>query len=116
MKQHQRIAAPLPEFDGVLFADWKIEQGHLVRRLRQPGERAILSANAELRKNPDTIRQLEWGKPAMVIPENMLAMLEKKYPDLVAPHHHTKHMAWLKFFNSAEADPFRVYHRSRARG
>ena len=107
---------PPPESDGVLFASWKVEGDKLVRRLVQPGDRAILSANSERRKDVDSIRKLDWGKLVMRIPENHLLILGKKYPDLVSPHAHTSYLAWLKFHQSAESEPYRLQPRSRARG
>ena len=112
-----RLVPMLPsQTDGVLFADWKLEGGKLVRRIVQPGEAAILSANSERRKDPDSIRKLDWARLVMRIPENRLAMLIKKYPDLAARHAHTQYLAWLKFHNSAESDPYRLQYRSRKRG
>ena len=102
--------------NGVIFADWKLEGSTLVRRMVQPGADAILSANSERRKDPDSIRKLDWGKVAMRIPENELWMLYKKYPDLNAPHSHTRYLAWLKFHNSAESEPYRLYPRNLKRG
>lgn len=107
---------PPPESDGVLFADWKVEGNRLIRRLVQPGDGAILSANSERRKDPDSIRSLDWGKLVMRIPENHLLILTKKHPDLNSPHRSTRYLAWLKFHNSAESDPYRLQYRSRKRG
>ena len=107
---------PPPENDGVLFADWKLEGNRLVRRLVQPGDDAILSANSERRKNPGSIRVLEWAKLAMRIPENHLLILFKKYPDLCAGHAHTAFVAWNKFYDSAESTPYRLHDRNLKRG
>lgn len=107
---------PPPESDGVLFANWRVEGNKLVRRLVQPGDAAILSANSERRKDPDSIRTLDWAKLVMRIPENHLLVLGKKYPDLVSPHPHTSFLAWKKFHNSAESDPYRLQFRSLRRG
>ena len=101
--------------DGVLFADWKLEGRNLVRRMVQPGADAILSANSERRKDPESVRKLDWGKLVMRIPENHLYMLQKKYPELASPHGPTSYLAWLKFHNSAESEPYRLQSRSRAR-
>jgi len=107
---------PPPTNDGVLFADWKLEGNRLVRRLVQPGDAAILSANSERRKNPDSIRKLEWAKLAMRIPENHLLILFKKYPDLAVAHAHTAFLAWKKFYQSSESIPYRLHHRNLKRG
>ena len=107
---------PLPESDGVLFANWRVEGNKLVRRLVQPGDAAILSANSERRKDPDSIRKLDWAKLAMRIPENHLLILFKKYPDLASAHAHTSYLAWLKFHNSSESEPYRLQPRSLKRG
>lgn len=105
-----------PTTDGVLFADFHVEGGKVVRRVGQPARRAILEANAERRKDPDTVRALEWGKVALRIPELDLLHLVKKYPDLNAPHAHTRRNAWLRFMGSSESDPYRLKDRSKARG
>ena len=107
---------PPPESDGVLFADWKVEGNQLVRRLVQPGDAAILSANSERRKDPGSMRKLDWGALVMRIPENHLLILTKKFPDLNSPHRDTRYLAWLKFHNSSESDPYRLQFRSRKRG
>ncbi len=101
--------------DGILFADWKLEGGQLVRRIVQPGAATILSDNSERRKDTDSIRKLDWAKLVMRIPENHLLMLCKKYPDLGSPHAHTSYLAWLKFHNSSESDPYRLQPRNLAR-
>ena len=102
--------------DGILFADWRLEGRKLVRRIVQPGEDAILSANSERRKDPDSIRKLDWARLVMRIPENRLALLFKKYPDLASQHAHTSYLAWLKFHNSSESEPYRLQPRSLKRG
>ena len=107
---------PTPTNDGVLFADWKLEGNRLVRRLVQPGDAAILSANSERRKDPGSIRKLDWAKLAMRIPENHLLILFKRYPDLASVHAHTSYLAWLKFHNSSESEPYRLQPRSLKRG
>ena len=112
-----RLVPMLPsQTDGILFADWKLEGRKLVRRIVQPGEDAILSANSERRKDPDSVRKLDWAKLVMRIPENRLALLFKKYPDLASAHAHTSYLAWLKFHNSSESEPYRLQPRNLKRG
>ena len=105
-----------PTTDGVLFAKFSVEGGKVVRHVGQPMRRAILRANAERRKDPDTVRALEWGKLQLRIPELDLAHLVRKYPDLGANHAHTRRNAWLRFMGSSESDPYRLNDRSKARG
>ncbi len=102
--------------DGVLFADWKLEGSTLVRRVVQPNTNAILSDNSERRKDPGSVRSLDWARLVMRIPENELAMLCKKYPDLASVHGHTSYLAWLKFHNSSESTPYRLQPRNLKRG
>ncbi len=100
-------------FDTSLRATWKVEQGHLVRRLTQPDRDAIMDANAELRKNEGALRPLSFAGLALRIPDLDLMRLWKKYPDLKAPDAATRRAAWLRFIGSAEADPYRVQDRKR---
>ena len=107
--------ASMRDNDGELFADWRIQQGHLVRRIRQPREDAILDANAELRKNPDALRPLSFMGWALCIPELHWLRLQKTHPELFAPDAATQQSAWRLFLASSEADPYRVRDRSRRR-
>lgn len=102
--------------DGVLFASWRMEGTQLVRRVAQPSESLILQLNQQIRNDPGAVRSLDWAKPYLKIPERAILALRKKYPDLASPHTHTRTKAWLKFLRSSESDPYRLQHRSRARG
>ena len=102
--------------DGVLFASWKMEGTQLVRRVVQPSEPLILELNQQVRNDPGAVRKMEWAKPYLNIPTRALYALWKKYPDLKSLHSHTRTKAWLRFLRSSESDPYRLQHRSRARG
>ena len=109
-------ATPRPTTDGVLFADWKIEQGHLVRRMVQPSEPRILSANRERQRNPDSMRNLDWGYVLGRIPENLFWLLVKEFPDLNSPHAELRTAAWTKLLNNRDYEQLRVHKRNLARG
>lgn len=96
-----------------LQSRFKIEQGQLVRKQTQADSDAIKNANAELRKNPDALRNLSFGALALKIPEIDLYVLWKKYPELNSTDRMTRRNAWRRFINSSEADPFRVRTRTR---
>jgi len=102
--------------DGVLFASWRMEGTQLVRRVTQPSESLILQLNEQIRSEPGAVRAMDWGKLYLQIPRRALLALRKKYPDLSSPHSHTRTQAWHKFLRSSESDPYRLQHRSRARG
>lgn len=99
--------------DGELLASWRIVDGQLVRTMTQPREDSILEANVELRKSPDALRELSYGKWMLSIPELHYHRIVQKHPDLAALHMHTRHQAWKKFINSSEAAPYRVRNRRR---
>lgn len=109
------MPASMRESDGELFADWRIQQGNLVRRIRQPREDLILDANAELRKNPDALRTLPGMGWALCIPELHWLRLRKTHPELFAPDATTQQKAWHRFIASSEADQYRIRDRRRQR-
>jgi hypothetical protein len=109
------LKLPADQDDGVLFADWKISNHQLVRRMRQPTEDRILNNNSELRKNVGAVRALDWAGWTLSIPELHRLRLGKKYPDLNSTDHETRQRAWLAFIASSEADPYRVKPRSKRR-
>ena len=102
--------------DGVLFASWRLEGKQLVRRVTQPSEPLILQLNQQVRNDKDAVRKMDWAKPYLNIPTRALLALWKKYPDLKCPDSEIRTKAWLKFLATSESDPFRLQHRSRARG
>ena len=115
MKRHRLTRPPPPTSDGVLFADFKIEGGELVRRIRQPSEDRILDRNRELRKNPGALRELTFAGLELNIPVLHYERLTAKYPDLHSLSAETRTRAWRKFMGSSEADPYRVRDRKKAR-
>ena len=104
------------ETDGVIFQNWRVEGGELVREAVQPSRRSILEFNAEVRKNPGTVRKLDWAGLAVNIPELDFYRLQKMFPELNSPDGEIRTKAWRRFFRSSLADPYRVADRSRARG
>ena len=115
----KKLTTPPPATsDGVLFADWRMQGGELVRRIRQPSEDRILDRNAELRKNPGALRELSFAGLELTIPELHYLRLIQERPDLHSSDAETKTRAWRAFIASSDADPYRVRDRykSRARG
>jgi hypothetical protein len=102
--------------DGEIFGSWKVEGMQLVRTLTQPRLPQILEANSERRKNPDSMRKLDWAKMVMSIPENDWYLLRRQNPDLAAPDAEIQTRAWLAFYNSSESLPYRLHDRNLARG
>jgi len=100
----------------VIFETWKVEQGQLVRRAHQPDRSRILDANAELRKNPEALRDLSFMGDRLAIPKLDYLRLQRIMPELNAKDAATRTAAWKKFYASSAADPYRVKHRNRARG
>ena len=104
------------EFDGVLFSEWHFEGGDLVRKQTQPSRELILDRNAELKKNPGAINHLSFAGLELTIPTLDLIVLQKKYPALASANGQERKDAWLRFMGTAEADPYRIRDRSKARG
>ena len=92
-----------------------MQAGKLRRRLESVGRHAILDENAELRKQPEVLRDLSFMGLSLQIPEPDLYTLWARYPELRAPDKMTKRNAWLRFITSAEADPYRVRQRRAKR-
>ena len=99
----------------VFFDSFKWEGGQLVRKRVQPTEDRILEHNARMRNEPEAFGNLSFAGLELCIPLLHLERLQKKYPDLKSTDGKTRTNAWLAFMGSAEADPYRVRHRSRAR-
>jgi hypothetical protein len=60
-----------PSFDGVIKSEFLTHVDEVCHKQTQPSEGIILARNAELRKNPGAIRDLEWGRMVASIPMNM---------------------------------------------
>ncbi len=69
---------------------------------------AALHQNAELQKNPDALRDLDWARWSMSIPELDWHHLKIKYPDLASSDHGIYNAALAKFTASSESAPYRV--------
>jgi len=60
-----------PTFDGVIKSEFLTHIDEIAHKQTQPSEALILARNAELRKNPGAIKDLEWGRMVASIPMNM---------------------------------------------
>jgi hypothetical protein len=66
-----------PTYDGVIKSEFLTHIDEVCHKQTQPSEPLILARNAELRKNPGTIRDLgkqsgeTWGRMVASIPMNM---------------------------------------------
>lgn len=80
--------------------------------LMQPDRLAILARNAELRKNPQALKNENIGvQVELTIPEVDLYYLKKALPDLDSPDALTRSIAWKKFMASPDADIYRIRER-----
>lgn len=68
---------------------------------------AVLDGNTRVR-NDRTARRLDWGQPHLRIPELDLELLKQRNPDLASADGQVRRKAWIAFYNSAEALPYRV--------
>ena len=98
-------------FDGVLRKRLYTEGDQIIREVTQPSQDAIKHDNAELRKNPEVLRDLEWGQWQLCIPELDMLHLMKVNPALVHEHNPTRTAAWKAFIASPESLPYRVRHQ-----
>jgi hypothetical protein len=73
-----------PTFDGVIKSEFLTHIDEVCHKQTQPSEGLILARNAELRKNPGAIRDMEWGRMVADIPMNMF---EKAIRDGYALNH-----------------------------
>ena len=106
----------LKKTDGVLFAEWRMEQGHLVRSIRQPLEKSILDTNAELQKNEGALKDLEWAQFLGRIPLVTWYALCKKDPELNSRDPEIRTKAIMRLLQDRDYERLRVQPRSLARG
>lgn len=92
-----------------MHADGEIQVGKTQRN-----RGAILEENKVIRNN-GLCRNMEWGAPALRIPEVDYIKLVKKYPDLASRDNLTRSLAWKKFLQSTESTPYRLDDRHKAR-
>lgn len=85
--------------------------GRLTVQKIDTSARQTLGINAELQKNPDTLRKLKWGTQALQIPPGHLHILKQKYPELTCWDKDIRTKAWKKFMASSESKPYRVKER-----
>ena len=69
---------------------------------------SILSDNVKRRDGRLPVRRLEEGEVTFKIPTKDMAMLSRKYPDLVSKDHTTRLAAWHKFRRTCEAEKYLV--------
>ena len=70
----------------------------------------ILRGNAVLANMP--ARDMSGiGRIQLRIPDQDLAALYRKYPELAAPDKEIQKRAWARFAKSSESQPYRVNHR-----
>ena len=95
--------------DGVTRAELGVEDGKLFRRLSNPKETAMLDATARMRAYdaPAPSTMIAW----LQIPPEILRALKRANPELDAVDVAVRHRAWIKFAESPEAEPFRVWRR-----
>jgi hypothetical protein len=79
----------------------------------QPSRDAILERNRAVRDNR-MVRRMDWGALHLQIPELDLHLLKQQQPELASPDGQVRRKAWIAFFNSPAAAPYRV--RPRAGG
>jgi len=96
--------------DGVFEAEFKTQksEGRLYRHLTQPSRNIILSRNAELRKNPGSIKDLSFGRFHLSIPLIDYEVLKVKYPVLKNGSNAERTAFYKRFIRSTESIPFRV--------
>ena len=83
----------------------------LYSTLFQPSRKMILERNAELRKNPGALNNMEMMGLELTMPEEDYWTLVRKYPDLKSSDPTVRTVAWRNFMGSREADPYRVRER-----
>ena len=69
---------------------------------------AILERNKELRRNPDALKDLSFGRLALSIPELDYWHLRKKYPDMFIGPAVDRQRALARFCASPESAPYKV--------
>jgi hypothetical protein len=101
--------------EGPLAARFKTEHGGkrttLVKETSQPERDLILSDVAEMRKEAslgNKPKDLQHGRFLGQIPILDFLNLQKSHPDLFSPDREIARKATIKFWNSSEAELFRV--------
>ena len=79
-----------PTFDGVIKSEFLTHIDEVAHKQTQPSENIILARNAELRNNPGSIKDMEWGRMVASIPMNMF---EKAIRDGYALNHYDADVA-----------------------
>jgi hypothetical protein len=98
-------------WDGVIRKRTFAEGDQLTVVSSQPTRNAILSDNAEIRKNADNLRDMDAMEWALQIPEDDYNTLIKCNPSLTHPDAVTRTAAWKAFINGPESLPYRVRHQ-----
>lgn len=77
----------------------------------QPDRGLVLDANRRV-QNDRSARKMSWAEPHLRIPHLDLELLKQRFPELASTDGQIKKRAWVRFYNSAEARPYRVRIRS----
>jgi hypothetical protein len=95
--------------DGVIRQELSVQPStdELVVRTEQVNRAAILEGNAILR-NQASLRRTDGLRLALRVPDEDIAALRLKYPDLASRDATTRSRAWAKFIQSEESRPYRV--------
>jgi len=100
-------------FDGVIHQEIYTDGDRLVSKVSQPNRKAILEHNAQVRRNPEVLKNSSFGGLELSIPELDYHRLVAANPDLASPDSATRTRAWRAFFYSDAALPYRVRDRVR---
>ncbi len=69
--------------------------------------RARLEANQRMR-NEQAVRDLDWARWAVSIPELDYHYITRKHPELQSPDRQIRDKAWARWLASSESAPYRV--------
>ena len=104
-------------FDGVLRSRiFGNSDGDIRRETSQPLRNAILNDNAEIRKNPESLRKLDAMEWTLQIPEDDFGVLIKCNPALNHDDAVIRTAAWKAFIAAPESMPYRVRNQSWRKG
>lgn len=97
--------------DGLYLDRFRLEDGKIWRHRLQMNRLDILRENVARRgyerRKPDGLVH------ALTIPEDDLAILVARYPELGSKDREIKHKAWRRFMLSPESEPYRTYNAKR---
>ena len=88
--------------DEVFQTAFKEEEGKLYRILTQPTEDLILERNKQLRNNPGSLKDLEFGRQVASIPFNIWEKWRREYPELTQGDAAQRKQCILSLINGTE--------------